>query len=68
MWSNLMKAAWTWADGNAQDASLQSCARNLVKLLVNMAGTYTFQGKPSESEAVLREALQVCSPSLVSCF
>ena len=59
MWSNMMKAAWKCSQGDAQDLSLQTCACNLVKVLVNMAGTYTFQGQPAESELVLREALQV---------
>lgn len=58
MWSNMMKAAWKCSQGDAQDLSLQTCACNLVKVLVNMAGTYTFQGQPAESELVLREALQ----------
>ncbi len=61
MWSNLMKAAWTWADGNLEDRSIRSCATNLVKVLINIAGSLTTRGKAVESEAVLREAL------LVSC-
>ncbi|DBA95143.1 TPA: hypothetical protein ACH3X1_015697 [Trebouxia sp. C0004] len=31
MWSNMMKAAWSWADGNLEDTSIQSCAESLVK-------------------------------------
>ena len=61
MWSSLMKAAWIWCDGNAKDAGLNTCARNLIKLLINMAGMYTFLGRTPESELVLREALQVQS-------
>ena len=61
MWSNLMKAAWTWADGNVEDTSVRTCAENLVTVLINIAGSLTTRGKAVESEAVLREAL------LVSC-
>ncbi|KAL0029678.1 hypothetical protein WJX79_001779 [Trebouxia sp. C0005] len=57
MWSNLMKAAWTWADGNVEDTSIMTCAANLVKVLINIAGSLTTRGKAVESEAVLREAL-----------
>lgn len=61
MWSNLMKAAWTWADGNAEDEGIRTCAGNLVKVLINIAGSLTTRGKAAESETILREALQVCS-------
>ena len=60
MWSSLMKAAWTWVDGKATDPWLNLCAENLIKLLINIAGACTFQGKTKESEVVLQEALQVC--------
>jgi len=59
MWSNLMKAAWTWADGNVEDTSIKTCAENLVKVLINIAGSLTTRGKAVESEAVLHEALLV---------
>ena len=59
MWSNLMKAAWTWADGNLEDTSIRTCAEHLVKVLINIAGSLTTRGKAVESEAVLREALLV---------
>ena len=55
-----MKAAWTWADGNVEDEGIRTCADNLVKLLINVAGSLSTQGKPAESEAILHEALQVC--------
>lgn len=57
-----MKAAWTWAEGNVEDDSegIKTCAENLVKLLINIAGSLTTRGKADESEAILREALQVC--------
>ena len=54
-----MKAAWTWADGNVEDTSVRTCAKNLVKVLINIAGSLTTRGKAVESEAVLREALLV---------
>ena len=63
-----MKAAYVWCDGNAKDAGLNTCARNLIKLLINMAGMYTFLGQTPESELVLREALQVHSHRLVQLF
>ncbi|KAL3132780.1 hypothetical protein ABBQ38_006709 [Trebouxia sp. C0009 RCD-2024] len=60
MWSSMLKAGWTWADGNAEDQSIRTCAESLVKVLINIAGSLTTRGKAAESEAVLREALQVC--------
>jgi hypothetical protein len=44
MCSNLMKAAWTWADGNVEDTSVRTCAENLVKVLINIAGSLTTRG------------------------
>ena len=67
MWSNLMKAAWTWADGNVEDASIRTCAKSLVKVLINIAGSLTTRGKAIESEAVLREALLVSHQHLNAC-
>ena len=59
MWSSLLKAALTWADNDTKDKGVITCAQNLVKLLNNLAGVYTMTGNTPESEAVLREALQV---------
>ena len=55
----MLKAAWTWADGNAEDKGVQTCAESLVKVLINIAGSLTTRGKAAESEAILREALEV---------
>lgn len=63
MWSSMLKAAWTWADGNAEDEGIKTCAESLVKVLLNIAGSLTTRGKAAESEAILREALQVCHVS-----
>lgn len=62
-----MKAAWTWADGNVGDEGIKACAENLIKLLINIAGSLTSRGKAAESEAILREALQVCHITKPTC-
>lgn len=63
----MLKAAWTWADGHAEDQSIRTCAQSLVKVLINIAGSLTTRGKAVESEVVLREALQVCHVLNIMC-
>lgn len=59
----MLKGAWTWADGNADDEGVRTCAQSLIQVLINIAGSLTTRGKAAQSEVILREALQVCHVS-----